>query len=81
VNFHVAPPTKADGTNSVGYDIYDAYDLGEFNQKGGEATAYGTKFELLDLIKTAQAKGIVSYIDAVLNHRHVYSYFYSIFKP
>ncbi|KIY63156.1 glycoside hydrolase family 13 protein [Cylindrobasidium torrendii FP15055 ss-10] len=63
------PPTKASGKDSVGYDIYDLYDLGEFDQKGSVRTKYGTKEELLALTKAAREKGIVSYIDAVLNHR------------
>lgn len=65
------PPTKASAPESVGYDIYDLYDLGEFDQKGGCPTKYGTKEELLALTKIAKEKGIVSYIDAVLNHRYV----------
>ncbi|KAJ7858203.1 alpha-amylase [Mycena leptocephala] len=63
------PPTKAAGQSSVGYDIYDVYDLGEFDQKGGVRTHYGTKEELLSAIKKAKENGIVSYVDAVLNHR------------
>ncbi|KZT62429.1 glycoside hydrolase family 13 protein [Calocera cornea HHB12733] len=63
------PPTKAAGQDSVGYDIYDIYDLGEFDQKGGKRTNWGTKEELIDLIATAKKAGIVCYVDAVLNHR------------
>ncbi|KAF8586977.1 glycoside hydrolase family 13 protein, partial [Ramaria rubella] len=63
------PPTKAAGQNSVGYDIYDVYDLGEFDQKGGVRTNWGTKEELLSLVNTAKEHGIVTYIDAVLNHK------------
>ena len=43
--------------------------LGEFDQKGGVRTNYGTKEELIALIKKAKENGIVSYVDAVLNHR------------
>ncbi|SJL11595.1 related to alpha-amylase [Armillaria ostoyae] len=63
------PPTKAAGQESVGYDIYDLYDLGEFDQKGGVRTKYGTKEEFLRAIKKAKQHGIVTYIDAVLNHK------------
>ena len=35
---------------SMGYDPYDYYDLGEFDQKGGVPTWFGTKAELLDMI-------------------------------
>ncbi|KAE9387196.1 glycoside hydrolase [Gymnopus androsaceus JB14] len=65
---HIAP-TKAAGQNSVGYDVYDLYDLGEFDQKGGRRTKYGTKEELMEAVKKAHENGIVTYVDAVLNHR------------
>lgn len=45
------------------------YDLGEFDQKGSVRTKYGTKEELLAAVETAKEHGIVTYIDAVLNHR------------
>ncbi|CAE6402173.1 unnamed protein product [Rhizoctonia solani] len=63
------PPTKASGQNSVGYDIYDVWDLGEFDQKGGKRTNYGTKEELVELVRYAHESGIVAYVDAVLNHK------------
>lgn len=62
-------PTKASNPISVGYDVYDIWDLGEFNQKGGIPTKYGTKTELKDMIAAAKEHGIVTYIDAVLNHK------------
>jgi len=65
----VPPPTKAAGQESVGYDIYDHWDLGEFDQKGGVGTKYGTKEQLLKTIKTAKEHGIVTYLDAVFNHK------------
>ncbi len=77
---NVAAPTKAAGQESVGYDIYDLYDLGEFDQKGGQRTKYGTKEELLQLVKKAKERGMVTYIDAVLNHRCVYL-FYNVNHP
>ena len=48
---------------------YDIWDLGEFDQKGAQRTNWGTKDELLAAIKTAADKGIVTYIDAVMNHK------------
>ncbi|CAE6419588.1 unnamed protein product, partial [Rhizoctonia solani] len=63
------PPTKASNQNSVGYDIYDVWDLGEFDQKGGKRTNYGTKEELVELVRYAHENGIVAYVDAVLNHK------------
>jgi alpha-amylase len=65
----ISAPTKAAGQDSVGYDIYDVYDLGEFDQKGGRRTNWGTKEELIAAIKKGKEYGIVSYVDAVLNHR------------
>ena len=53
---------------SVGYDVYDLYDLGEFDQKGTVRTKYGTKAELLDAIRRLHEKGISVYADVVLNH-------------
>ncbi len=43
------PANKAAGWKSMGYDPYDFYDLGEFDQKGGVPTWFGSKAELLDL--------------------------------
>lgn len=63
------PVTKATGTNDVGYGVYDLYDLGEFDQKGSVRTKYGTKDELLTLIKKAHELGIRVYADFVLNHK------------
>ncbi len=57
------------GKEGRGYDVYDLYDLGEFDQKGGIATKYGTKDEYLNAIKQAQKVGISVYADVVLNHR------------
>lgn len=64
------PPAfkAASGANSVGYDVYDLYDLGEFDQKGGIPTKYGTKEEYLEAIKALQAAGIQVIVDIVLNH-------------
>jgi alpha-amylase len=43
------PANKAASWKSMGYDPYDYYDLGEFDQKGGVPTWFGSKTELLDL--------------------------------
>lgn len=41
------PPAykAADGSEGVGYAVYDLFDLGEFDQKGSVRTKYGTKLE------------------------------------
>ncbi len=62
------PLNKAAWWKSMGYDPYDYYDLGEFNQKGGVPTWFGTKAELLELIQTAHANGLQVYGDMVFNH-------------
>jgi alpha-amylase len=56
------------GGYSVGYDVYDLYDLGEFDQKGTIPTKYGTKDQYIEAVKTAQSHGIQVYVDIVLNH-------------
>ncbi|ROH99752.1 alpha-amylase [Chryseobacterium daecheongense] len=64
------PAYKCDlGKEGRGYDVYDLYDLGEFDQKGGIPTRYGTKEEYLNAIKKAQESGMSVYADIVLNHR------------
>jgi len=63
------PATKgAAGANSLGYDIYDHYDLGEFDQKGAVATRFGTKEEYIACIEALHANQIQAYADIVLNH-------------
>lgn len=68
-NMWIPPGCKAMSPSGNGYDIYDLYDLGEFDQKGSRATKWGSKEELLDLIFFAQDLGIGIYWDAVLNHK------------
>ncbi|KIO30364.1 glycoside hydrolase family 13 protein [Tulasnella calospora MUT 4182] len=63
------PVTKAYSKDSVGYDIYDLWDLGEFDQKAARPTKYGTKEDLLALLQETNDYGLVCYIDAVLNHK------------
>lgn len=59
----------AAGAKSVGYDVYDTYDLGEFDQKGSVRTKYGTREEYLAAVRTFQAQGIQVLADIVLNHK------------
>ncbi|OBZ72127.1 Glucan 1,4-alpha-maltohexaosidase [Grifola frondosa] len=63
------PPNKAMRKQGQGYDAYDLWDLGEFNQKGTIATRWGTKDELIRAVATAKRHGIDTIIDAVLNHK------------
>jgi len=63
------PAFKANaGGLSVGYDVYDYYDLGEFEQKNSVRTKYGTKQEYCDAIEAAHRAGLQVYVDIVFNH-------------
>ncbi len=53
---------------SMGYDPYDYYDLGEFDQKGAAETWFGAQQELLDLIRVAHDHGMSVIADMVINH-------------
>ncbi|MGH7496022.1 MAG: alpha-amylase family glycosyl hydrolase [bacterium] len=53
---------------SMGYDPYDYYDLGEFDQKGSIKTWFGSKQELLELIQAAHDHGMRVLADMVINH-------------
>lgn len=63
------PGCKAAWVGSNGYDVYDAYDLGEFDQKGSQRTKFGSKQDLIDLSLHAQNIGMKLCWDAILNHR------------
>jgi len=63
------PAFKANaGGLSVGYDVYDFYDLGEFDQKSSVRTKYGTKREYREAIDAAHRAGLEVYVDIVFNH-------------
>ncbi len=63
------PAFKANaGASSVGYDVYDLYDLGEFNQKGSVRTKYGTCQEYINSVNAAHDAGLQVYVDIVVNH-------------
>src|SRR5580698_2483357 len=62
------PVSKASINTSMGYDPYDYFDLGDFDQKGGVKTLFGNRAELEALIAKAHAHGIGLYADMVLNH-------------
>lgn len=65
----IPSPAKGNaGINSMGYDIFDHYDLGDKEQKGTLATRFGNKDSLLRLIAVAHANGLEVYPDIVLNH-------------
>ncbi|MBC7875998.1 MAG: alpha-amylase [Anaerolineales bacterium] len=53
---------------SMGYDPYDYYDLGEFDQKGTVQTWFGTRAELESVIESAHKHKLSVIADMVLNH-------------
>jgi glycosidase len=65
----IPPPTKAGNGLSVGYDLFDPFDLGSKDQKGSVSTRYGTEADLIRMVETAHRFGIRVYPDNVMNHR------------
>ena len=65
----IPPACKAFGPDSTGYDTYDLWDLGEFDQKGGRATKYGALPELRRLARRAADLGLDLLFDVVVNHK------------
>ena len=64
------PACKGSGGGySEGYDIYDLYDLGEFDQKGSVRSKYGTRDEYIDAINAVHDAGMRAMVDIVLNHK------------
>lgn len=57
-----------DGAESSGYDVYDLFDIGEFDQKNSIRTKFGTKKQLKEAVKALKAHGIQVYVDIVMNH-------------
>jgi alpha-amylase len=64
------PPTSKGngGTSSVGYDIFDHYDLGDKYQKGTTTTRFGTKDNYLRCVAVMHANGIEVMQDIIWNH-------------
>ncbi len=59
------PPSLADtGGFSVGYDVFNRFDLGNVQQR----TLYGTESGLKGLVETAHAANVRVYTDMILNH-------------
>lgn len=59
----------AGGGYSSGYDPYDLYDLGEFDQKQTIPTKYGSRDEYLSMIKSLKDTGLRVIADIVMNHK------------
>jgi len=58
------------GNMSMGYDVYDYYDLGIHDQKGSVKTWFGSEPELKTLINSAHDLNFKVYADLVLNHNN-----------
>jgi alpha-amylase len=65
------PPAykAAGGGFSTGYDVYDLFDLGEFDQKGSIPTKYGSREQYLNACTVLHESGVSVIVDIVLNHR------------
>ncbi|KUI66735.1 Alpha-amylase [Cytospora mali] len=70
----IPPACKASWYTGNGYDVYDIYDLGEFDQKGARHTKWGTKEELVAMAERAEQCGVTILFDAVLNHKAAADY-------
>ena len=63
------PPYKSSaGSDGVGYDVYDLFDLGEFDQKGSVKTKYGTKKQFINAVKTLHRHSLGVMGDIVLKN-------------
>lgn len=58
------PPTKGGGGLSVGYDLFDRFDLG----KPRDETLYGTEKSFQTLTGNSHKAGVTVYADLILNH-------------
>jgi alpha-amylase len=73
----IPPAYKAasNRSNSVGYDVYDHFDLGQFTRPGDSfsRTKYGSSEQLLDAVAALHGDGankaVEVYADIVLNHK------------
>jgi hypothetical protein len=63
------PGCKANDPHGNGYDCYDLWDLGEFDQKWTRSTKWGSREELNELIAKAKSLEVQIIWDTVLNHK------------
>ncbi|OQE26462.1 hypothetical protein PENSTE_c005G04893 [Penicillium steckii] len=71
----IPPGCKGMDPNGNGYDIYDLFDLGEFDQKGAISTKWGSYEDLKEMTLEAKSLGMNVIWDAVLNHKAGADYF------
>ncbi len=60
--------TKEGNIPSGGYEPYDFYDLGEFDQQGRVRTRFGTRTQLESFISSANLNDLAVIADVVINH-------------
>lgn len=67
---YLPPPSKGEsGKYSMGYDVYDHYDVGEYDQPPrGVETRFGSKSDLTNLLASLISAGIEPVADIVMNH-------------
>jgi len=63
------PGCKANNPDGNGYDCYDLWDLGEFDQKWSRSTKWGSREDLAELMLVAKVMNMTVIWDAVLNHK------------
>ncbi|KAK3068923.1 hypothetical protein LTR53_013139 [Teratosphaeriaceae sp. CCFEE 6253] len=63
------PGCKANSPQGNGYDCYDLWDLGEFDQKWTRSTKWGSREELAELMRKCEDLGVEVVWDSVLNHK------------
>jgi len=63
------PGCKANNPDGNGYDCYDLWDLGEFDQKWTRSTKWGSREDLAELLLEAKVMDMTVIWDAVLNHK------------
>lgn len=62
------PASKGDVGTGMGYDPFDYFDFGDFNQKGSTKTGFGSRSELVNLVQACHGNGMQVYADVVYNH-------------
>lgn len=66
---YLPPPQKSQGgTWSMGYDPYDQYDVGNYNQRQTTPTRFGTMSDLTSLVNIINTNGLIPIVDIVMNH-------------
>lgn len=62
------PATKGSGGYSMGYDPFDYFDFGSYNQMGSTETRFGSLTEIQALIANAHDNNLSVIADIVINH-------------